>query len=98
MKISEVTNEYIANYVRLDEPTEIELKELENMAVSALSYIKAHTGLSTEEIDQHEDITHAYLILIADMFDNRNLYIEGKASNVNKAVDRILGLHSVNLL
>jgi uncharacterized phage protein (predicted DNA packaging) len=98
MKISEVTQEYIANYLRLDEPTEIELQEIENMSVSAKSYIEAHTGMSAEELDQHEDITHAYLILIADMFDNRNLYIEGKASNVNKAVDRILGLHSVNLL
>ena len=98
MKISEVTQEYIANYLRLDEPTEIELHEIETMSASAMSYIVAHTGLSAEELDQHEDITHAYLILIADMFENRNLYIEGKASNVNKAVDRILGLHSVNLL
>ena len=98
MKISEVTTEYLTNYVRLDEPTEIELEELESMAINARAYIRSYTGLTDEEIDQHEDITHAYLILIADMFDNRNLYIEGKASNVNKAVDRILGLHSVNLL
>lgn len=98
MKISEVTSEYIANYLRLDEPTEIELHEIDTMAVIAMAYIESHTGLTAEEIDQHEDITHAYLILIADMFETRNLYIEGKASNVNKAVDRILGLHSVNLL
>lgn len=98
MKISEVTTEYLTNYVRLDEPTEIELEELESMAINARAYIRSYTGLTDEEIDQHEDITHAYLILVADMFDNRNLYIEGKASNVNKAVDRILGLHSVNLL
>ena len=98
MKVSEVTTEYLANYVRLDEPTEIELEELESMAINARAYIRSYTGLTDEEIDQHEDITHAYLILVADMFDNRNLYIEGKASNVNKAVNRILGLHSINLL
>lgn len=98
MKISEVTQEYIANYLRLDEPTEIELQEIEIMSVGAKAYIKSYTGLSDEEIDQHDDITHAYLILIADMFDNRNLYIEGKASNVNKAVNCILGLYSINLL
>ncbi len=98
MKVSEVTTEYLTNYVRLDEPTEIELEELESMAINARAYIRSYTGLSDEEIDTHEDITHAYLILVADMFDNRNLYIEGKASNVNKAVERILGLHSVNLL
>lgn len=98
MKVSEVKVEDIANRIRLDEPGEIELKELEEMKASAIAEITSYTGLSVEELDKHEDITQALYIMVGDMFDNRNLYIEGKATNINKAVDRILGMHSVNLL
>ena len=98
MKISEVTIDDIANRIRLDEPGEIEKKELEQMKASAIAEITSYTGLSVEELDKHEDITQALYIMVGDMFDNRNLYIEGKATNINKAVERILGMHSVNLL
>lgn len=98
MKVSEVTVEDIANRIRLDEQSDIELKELEEMKASAIAEIASYTGLSVEELDKHEDITQALYIMVGDMFDNRNLYIEGKATNVNKAVERILSMHSVNLL
>ena len=86
------------DYLRLDDPSEIEESEIERMKASAVSYMIEYTGLTVDEMDQFEDMTQALFILVADMFDNRNLYIEGKASNVNKSVKTILGLHSVNLL
>ena len=86
------------DYLRLDDPSEIEESEIERMKASAVSYMIEYTGLTVDEMDQFEDMTQALFILVADMFDNRNLYIEGKASNVNKSVQTILGLHSVNLL
>ena len=98
MKISEVTTKDIQNFIRLDDPAEIETSEIEMMKKSAIEYIKSYTGLSDLELDNHEDITHAFFILVVDMFDNRNLYIEGKASNINKSVEWILGMHSINLL
>ena len=98
MKISEITVEDLANYVRLDEPEDIEKQELERMKSSAISYMTDYTGLSEEDLDKHEDLTQALFVLVADMFDNRNLYIEGKATNINKAVECILGMHSINLL
>ena len=98
MKISEVTTKDIQNFIRLDDPGEIETSEIEIMKKSAVEYIKSYTGLSDEELDNYEDITQALFILVADMFDNRNLYIEGKASNINKSVECILGMHSINLL
>jgi hypothetical protein len=98
MKISEVTVEDLANFIRLDDPTEIELSEIERMRSSAISYMADYTGLTPEQLDEHENLTHALNILVADMFDNRNLYIEGKANNINKAVECILGMHSINLL
>ena len=98
MKISEVTTKDIQNFIRLDDPAEIETSEIEMMKKSAIEYIKSYTGLSDEELDKYEDITQALFILVADMFDNRNLYIEGKTSNINKSVECILGMHSTNLL
>ena len=98
MKISEITVDDLANYVRLDEPDDIEKQELERMKSSAISYMTDYTGLSEEDLDKHEDLTQALFVLVADMFDNRNLYIEGKATNINKSVECILGMHSINLL
>ena len=98
MRISEVTMKDFTDYLRLDDPSEIEESEIERMKASAVSYMIEYTGLTVDEMDQFEDMTQALFILVADMFDNRNLYVEGKASNVNKSVQTILGLHSVNLL
>lgn len=59
MKISEVTEEILAEYARIDEPEEVELKELADMKKRAVAWIKSYTGLNEDELDQHEDITQA---------------------------------------
>ena len=97
MKISDVTTQNIIDYLRIDNATEIESAEIERMKASAISFITGYTGLSETELDDFEDLTQALFVLVADMFDNRNMQSD-KAVNVNKMVDRILGLHSVNLL
>lgn len=97
MKVSEVDAETLAEYVRLDDPGEIELKELDRMKGSAVAMITAYTGLKAKELDEYEDITQALFVIVADMFDNRNLQTDNKAV-INPAVKTILNLHSVNLL
>lgn len=97
MKISEVTVQNIADYMRLDDVTDIEIAEIEVMRDAAVAQIKAYTGLSDEEIDKHEDITQALFVIVTDMFDNRNYQLE-KSAGTNKMVDTILNMHSVNLL
>lgn len=97
MKVSEVTNIDLAEYVRLDDASDLELNELERMRSGAVAFIKSYTGLTDEEVDEHEDITQVLFILVADMFDNRNYQMDSK-SVVNPAVKSILNLHSVNLL
>lgn len=97
MKVSEVTNIDLAEYVRLDDASDLELNELEQMRSGAVAFIKSYTGLTDEEVDEHEDITQVLFILVADMFDNRNYQIDSK-SVVNPAVKSILNMHSVNLL
>lgn len=98
MKISELDREYLAGYLRLDDPAEIELREAEMALTAAKAYAGSYTGLSDEEMDQHEDMTAAVLVLAADMFENKNLYLDYKSKETNKAVECILGMHSMNLL
>ena len=47
-------------------------------------------------IDAYNDFVIVVYILVQDMYDNRSMYVE--KSNLNKVVDTILGMHSVNLL
>lgn len=98
MKISELTKEYLADYLRLDEPGPIELSELEAMKKAAIEYAKNYTGLSIEEMDLHEDITIAIMILVSDYFENRAMYLDYKYKEENSAVSKLLSLHCVNFL
>lgn len=97
MKVSEVTVDDLVNFIRLDEPNEIETSELERMKDSAVAHIKTYTGLDDESLDKYPDITQALFVLVADMFDNRNYQLD-KAEGVNRMVMTILNSHSVNLL
>ncbi len=97
MRVSDVTLQNVMDFLRIDLPTEIEETEISAMMTAALNYIVGYTGLTEEEIDEHEDITIAYQVLIADMFDQRNNQIE-KPTYVNRTVQSILSLYRVNLL
>lgn len=95
-KVSEIQVTDLAEYLRLDELTEDETNSLNNMLQVAKSYIMQYTGRTAEEIDTFNDIVIVVFVLVQDMWDNRTLYVD--KSNVNKVVESILGLHSVNLL
>lgn len=97
MKISEVTVQDLVDYLRLDDATAIEEKEVETAIASATDHIKSYTGLSAEKIDEHEDLTQALFVLVADMFDNRNMQFD-KPLYSNKTVQSILNMHCTNLL
>lgn len=92
MKISEVTLDIVKTYLRVDYDDEDTL--INSILQSALSYILHYTGLTIEQVEQLEDITSAYLILIQDMFDNRSMYVNN--ANVNRTVSTILDMHSKN--
>ena len=90
MKISEISSEQLAEYLRIGEID----ATAEIAAASAKSYIKSYTGL--EDLDAHDDLAIAYLVLCADFYDNRQLSTDRNYSNL--AVETILGMHSKNLL
>jgi len=96
-KISEITNEQIAEYIRLEEPTENELIELQTYLEVAKSYIKGYTGIKEFEDDLHTSIAIVIYVLCQDMYDNKTLYLDRNA-NINKLVQSTLDMHCVNLL
>lgn len=98
MKVSEITIRDICQQIREDELylTEDDRRYLNNLQVAAVEYVKGYTGLNAEEIETHEDITIAVLVLISDMYDNRQMYVD--KSNANRVADTILGMYCNNLL
>lgn len=98
MQLSKIRIEDICNHSRID-PEYLSKEEkdyLENLKSAAKAYIMSYTGMEEKELDLHEDIAIAALVLISDMYDNRQMYVE--KGNVNRVVDTILGMYCVNLL
>ena len=78
------------------EMEEADNREILTMKTAAVEYCKGYTGLTEEQLDQHEDITIAVLMLIADMYDNRQLQVDKNI--MNKTAETILGMYCVNFL
>lgn len=95
-KVSDITAQDLADYLRIAELTQDETNTLNTLLTVAKTYVTSYTGQTLGALDELKDIIVVVLILVQDMYDNRTLYVED--SNVNKVVESILGLHSVNLL
>ena len=98
MKVSEIGMVDLCSCVRIDYDylSEEDALFLETAHAAAVSYVKTYTGLSASEIDEHDDLTLAVLVLVSDMFDNRQMTVD--KSNVNRVVDTILGMYCTNML
>ena len=97
-KVSEITAEEIANYIRLDD---YEVSEIETYLNVAKSYISNYTGIPIssdegENLDTYADFIIVVYILCQDMYDNRKMYVE--SGNLNKVVQTILDMHTRNNL
>ena len=96
-KISEITAQDLADYIRIDETLDADTTNLlNNLLTVAKTFVCNYTGRTPEECDTYPDFVIVIFILCQDMYDNRTLYVE--KDNLNKVVDCILGMHSVNLL
>ena len=94
--VSQITAQDVADYLRISEVTEDDTNTLNTLLTVAKTYITQYTGQTLDNLDTLEDIIIVVFILCQDMWDNRALYVD--SNNVNKVVESILGLHSVNLL
>lgn len=94
MKPSEINAQTVLDFLRLDgEPDDV---SPDTLLAAAKSYIMSYTGLDEAEMDLHEEISIAILVLCSDLYDNRQMMVE--SDKVNRTVRSILDLHSTNLL
>ena len=92
MKVSTITVDDIANYIRLQEVDEADKKLLTALITIAKKFITENTGV--KDLDEYDDFIIVVFILCQDMYDNRTLYVD--KNNINKVVETILGMHSQN--
>jgi len=92
MKVSTITVDDIANYIRLQEVDEADKKLLTALMTIAKKFITENTGV--KDLDEFDDFIIVVFILCQDMYDNRTLYVD--KNNINKVVETILGMHSQN--
>ncbi len=93
-KVSEITVQDLADYLRITELTQDDSALLGTLLTVAKDYISKYTGQTN--LDEFPNFIIVIYVLVQDMWDNRTLYVD--KNNVNKVVESILGLHSINLL
>ena len=93
-KVSEITIKDVADFIRLEEVSADDEKQLSTFLTVAKDYIKNYTGL--DDLDEYADLVHVVYVLCQDMYDNRVMYID--KGNINKVVQTILDMHTRNNL
>lgn len=95
-KVSDITYQDVADYIRLSEVTISEQNTLNTLINVSKTFISKYTGQPMEALDNFQDFIIVVLILCQDMYDNRTMYVDN--TNLNRVVETILGMHSINLL
>ena len=98
-KVSEITIQDVADYLRL---TDYEENDIETYLNIAKNYISNYTGIpeanedeedeDLETLDTYADFIIVVYILCQDMYDNRTMYVN--SGNINKVVQTILDMHT----
>lgn len=95
-KVSDITYQDVADYIRLSEVTTSEQNTLNTLINVSKTFISQYTGQPMEDLDNFQDFIIVIFVLCQDMYDNRTMYVDN--TNLNRVVETILGMHSVNLL
>lgn len=96
MRISEVFIQDLIEYANEDQDDVEVVKLFNTILVACKAYIKNYTGLTDEQMDTKEDLTYALMVMANEMHENRIYTVNN--NNVNKVVQSILDMHSINLL
>ncbi len=97
-KVSEITIDDVARYIRIDDYDD---RDIETYLNIAKTYISSYTGIPVsneegESLDDFPDFVIVVYILCQDMYDNRAMYVE--KNSINKVVQTILDMHTRNNL
>ncbi len=94
-RISEITADDIAQYLRLD----FDDNYVPICLASAKAYISSYTGLTQNEMDNFTDLIPVVYVLAATYYEERLYETTGKTSfSVNKMILNTLDMHRVNHL
>lgn len=93
MTISEIKKQNVADFLRLDDASDTLLTPIMD---AATKYILDYTGMTEDDLDDHEDLYIAFMVLCQDMYDSRAMYVD--KSNVNRVVESILFRHRTNFV
>ena len=94
MKISELTSSMVKDYCGISDDDSDDI--VGNMLMpAAKAYIKGYTGLTDEQIDEHDDLAIAFCVLVNDMFTQRD-YTTSIHRQVSPTVKNILSMYAVN--
>lgn len=94
MAIKDVTDQNIKDFCGISDDNSDAL--LAGFKAAAYGIIKAYTGLSDDDINGYDDLATAYLVMINDMYNNRDYTTSN--DKLNPLVSTILSLHSGNLV
>lgn len=96
MKMSELTPDIVKDYCGISDSDSDDV--IRNILIpAAKKYIIGYTGLTAEQCDEHEDISLACMVLVNDMFTQRD-YTINSGRQLNPTVKTILDLYAVNYL
>ena len=96
MKVSELTKEIVANYIRV-EITTLTTPILDLVLPAAITYCATYTGLEPKDLDEYDDMAIAVLALCGEFYDNRT-YTAVENAIVNPTTQAILDKYSMNLM
>lgn len=96
MKMSELTPDIVKDYCGISDSDSDDIIA-KILMPSAKKYIMGYTGLTAEQCDEHEDIALACMVLVNDMFTQRD-YTVSMHRQVSPTVKTILGMYAVNYL
>ncbi len=96
MKMSELTADIVKDYCGISDDDSDNIIE-KVLLPAAREYIKGYTGLTAEQCDEHEDISLACMVLVNDMFTQRD-YTISMHRQISPTVKTILGMYAVNYL
>lgn len=94
MRISEIPVQEVREYIGISDHDEDRTVKI--CCDAAKAFIIGYTGLTAEELDNHEDLTIAYLVIINDMYTNRDYSVQ--KNSLNPIAAQLLAMYSVNYL
>lgn len=96
MKMSELTAGIVKDYCGISDSDSDDV--IRNILIpAAKKYIIGYTGLTAEQCDEHEDLSIACMVLVNDMFSQRD-YTISMHRQISPTVKTILGMYAVNYL